>query len=240
MHVKNIHSILEKLAECAKIEAEKGIEQLDTKEMGEVVDMIKDLSEAEYYSRIAVAMAKTEEDEKKEEEYILKSLKEEYGEEDGERRFYRGQPRSKTSGRFMKHGDGRRSYTMTPEMYYDREPEYYRDMDRLDGRMYYTESGMSGFGSYSGNSGGNSRGYSESNYSRDGREGRSGQSRRSYMETKELHKGDSAEDKQHKMKELEKYMSELGTDITEMISGASNEEKTLLKNKLQVLAQKVV
>ena len=67
MHVKNIHSILEKLAECAKMEAEKGIEQLDTKEMGEVVDMIKDLSEAEYYSRIAVAMAKAEEDEKKEE-----------------------------------------------------------------------------------------------------------------------------------------------------------------------------
>ena len=240
MHVKNIHSILEKLAECAKIEAEKGIEQLDTKEMGEVVDMIKDLSEAEYYSRVAVAMAKTEEDEKKEEEYILKALKEEYGEEDGERRFYRGQPRSKTSGRFMKRGDGRRSYTMMPEMYYDREPEYYRDMDRLDGRMYYTEGGMSGSGSYSGNSGGNSRGYSESNYSRDGREGRSGQSRRSYMETKELHKGNSAEDKQHKMKELEKYMSELGTDITEMISDASNEEKTLLKNKLQVLAQKVV
>ena len=42
------------------------------------------------------------------------------------------------------------------------------------------------------------------------------------------------------MKELEKYMSELGTDITEMISDASNEEKTLLKNKLQVLAQKIV
>lgn len=65
-------------------------------------------------------------------------------------------------------------------------------------------------------------------------------SRRSYMETKETHSGNSAEEKQHKMKELEKYMSELGTDITEMISDASNEEKTLLKNKLQVLAQKVV
>ena len=60
------------------------------------------------------------------------------------------------------------------------------------------------------------------------------------METKELHKGNTSEDKQQKMKELEKYMSELGTDITEMISDASNEEKTLLKNKLQVLAQKVV
>ena len=50
----------------------------------------------------------------------------------------------------------------------------------------------------------------------------------------------SVKEKKHKRKELEKYMRELVTDITEMISDASNEEKTLLKNKLQVLAQKVV
>lgn len=240
MHVKNIHSILEKLAECAKMEAEKGIEQLDTKEMGEVVDMIKDLSEAEYYSRIAVAMAKAEEDEKKEEEYILKSLKEEYGEEDGERRFYRGQPRSKTSGRFMRRGDGRRSYTpyyhMTPEMYHEHEPEYYRDMDRSEGRMYYTP----GKADSAQNSSDNRRmGYGEVLFN-DGSGTRYERAKRNYTETKELHKGNTAEDKQVKMKELEKYMSELGTDITEMISDASNEEKTLLKNKLQVLAQKVV
>lgn len=240
MHVKNIHFILEKLAECAKMEAEKGIEQLDTKEMGEVVDMIKDLSEAEYYSRIAVAMAKAEEDEKKEEEYILKSLKEEYGEEDGERRFYRGQPRSKTSGRFMRRGDGRRSYTpyyhMTPEMYHEHEPEYYRDMDRSEGRMYYT----SGKADSAQNSSDNRRmGYGEVLFN-DGSGTRYERAKRNYTETKELHKGNTAEDKQVKMKELEKYMSELGTDITEMISDASNEEKTLLKNKLQVLAQKIV
>lgn len=244
MHIKNIHTIIEKLADCAKSEVEKGIEKLDTKEMGEVTDMIKDLCEAEYYARIAKAMEESEEKEKKEDEHFLKMLKDEYGDEEGERRFYRGQPRSKTSGRFMSRGDGRRNYTpyyhMTPEMYYEHDPEYYRDMDRSDGRMYYTENRMGGSESYSGNSGGNSRGYSENNYTRDGREGRSGQSRRSYMETKELHKGNTSEDKQQKMKELEKYMSELGTDITEMISDASNEEKTLLKNKLQVLAQKVV
>lgn len=240
MHVKNIHSILEKLAECAKMEAEKGIEQLDTKEMGEVVDMIKDLSEAEYYSRISVAMAKAEEDEKKEEEYILKSLKEEYGEEDGERRFYRGQPRSKTSDRFMRRGDGRRSYTpyyhMTSEMYHEHEPEYYRDMDRSEGRMYYTHWKADS----AQNSSDNRRmGYGEVLFN-DGSGTRYERAKRNYTETKELHKGNTAEDKQVKMKELEKYMSELGTDITEMISDASNEEKTLLKNKLQVLAQKVV
>lgn len=148
----------------------------------------------------------------------------------------------------MRRGDGRRSYTpyyhMTPEMYREHEPEYYRDMDRSEGRMYYSGSGSDprsgGMERSNFTSSGRSRSYYSGEAGRDVREGRSGMSRRSYMETKENHSGNSAEEKQHKMKELEKYMSELGTDITEMISDASNEEKTLLKNKLQVLAQKVV
>ena len=120
----------------------------------------------------------------------------------------------------------------------------YRDMDRSEGRMYYSGSGSDprsgGMERSNFTSSGRSRSYYSGEAGRDVREGRSGMSRRSYMETKENHSGNSAEEKQHKMKELEKYMSELGTDITEMISDASNEEKTLLKNKLQVLAQKVV
>lgn len=63
-------------------------------------------------------------------------------------------------------------------------------------------------------------------------------SRRSYMETKENHSGNSAEEKQHKMKELEKYMSELGTDITEMISDASNEEKHCLRISCRYLLKR--
>ena len=74
---------------------------------------------------------------------------------------------------------------------------------------------------------------------RDGREGRSGMSRRSYMQTKEMHPDNSQESKQAKMKELEKYMGELSGDITEMIAGASNEEKTMLKTKLQTLVSKI-
>lgn len=230
-----LHEMLEKIEETMAEQLNKGIDNVDTKEFGDVADIYKDLMcakkdylEACYYKTVIEAMNEYDPEDEKSEDY----------EDFDMRRYYRGQPRSKTSGRFMRRGDGRRSYTpyyhMTPEMYREHEPEYYRDMDRSEGRMYYS-------GSYSEKSGGNSRAYSDGNYnSRDGREGRSGQSRRTYMETKELHKGNSAEDKQHKMKELEKYMSELGTDITEMISDASNEEKTLLKNKLQVLAQKVV
>lgn len=193
MHIKNIHCMVEKLAECAKCEVEKGIEQLNTEEMGAVTDMLKDLCEAEYYARIAKSMEKSEEDEKKENEYFLKMLKEEYGEEEGEKRFYSGQPRSRTSGRFMRRGDGRRSnsgrrgyeemmpmdYRMDIEGYKMYPAEYWRDVDRASGRMYFSgggssgssgnsggtsgqsgSSGMSG-GNSGGNSGGSSRGYSE-------------------------------------------------------------------------------
>lgn len=235
-----LHEMLEKIEETMAEQLNKGIDNVDTKEFGDVADIYKDLMcakkdylEACYYKKVVEAMDDHDPEDEKSEDY----------EDFDMRRYYRGQPRSKTSGRFMRRGDSRRNYTpyyhMTPEMYREHEPEYYRDMDRSNGRMYYTESRSSNTGME--NSGGNSRGYPESNYnSRDGREGRSGQSRRTYMEIKELHKGNTAEEKQRKMKELEKYMSELGTDITEMISDASNEEKTLLKNKLQVLAQKVV
>jgi hypothetical protein len=41
------------------------------------------------------------------------------------------------------------------------------------------------------------------------------------------------------MKELEKYMMELTTDIVEMIHGSSSEEKQLLQKKLAALAEKV-
>lgn len=41
------------------------------------------------------------------------------------------------------------------------------------------------------------------------------------------------------MKELEKYMQELITDITEMIQGTSPEEKQLLQKKIATLSEKV-
>lgn len=238
--------MIEKLSECAKVELDKGIEQIDAKELGEVAEIIKELAEAEYYAKISKAMDESEYGE----DY------DEYGAYDESRKGYRGQPRSE-SGRFMSRGDGRRSnrgrggrrgyeepmyYTMTPEMYHDYTPEMLRDMDRESmGRMYYSGSGSSS-GGQGGTSGGSmgsqggSRGYSESGLQsiRDNREGRSGQMRRGYMEAKEQGK-----DKQEKMKELENYMKELSSDVTEMINDASPEEKAMLKNKMQVLMQKI-
>lgn len=56
MHIERMHKMQECLTEKAVNEFEKGIENVDTSEMGQVVDMIKDLAEAEYHSIISKAM----------------------------------------------------------------------------------------------------------------------------------------------------------------------------------------
>ena len=65
-----------------------------------------------------------------------------------DRRYYDNY-RYKTSGRFAPKGKGsympRRGYDeppyyhMNPDMYREHDSEYWRDMDRKDGKMYYTE-----------------------------------------------------------------------------------------------------
>jgi hypothetical protein len=124
----------------------------------------------------------------------------------------------------------RRGYEsrMMPEMYDYSDMEYMRDMDRDYGKMYYTD-GMNG-NSSSNMSNGSSRGYSESRYDR---------ARRGYEEAKATHKDNSPESKQHKMKELEEYMKSLAEDLTEAIQDATPEERTMAKQKLSSLIQKM-
>lgn len=274
MHIKRIHEMEEKLTEIALCEINKGIEFVNTAEMGAVIDMIKDLACAEKEAREAKEMEKEEEDEKKENEYFLKMLKKEYGDEEGEKRFYSGQPRSRTSGRFMRRGDGRRRgyeeppyYRMTSEMMREHDPEYWRDMDRMSGKMYYTPTSGGNSGSQSGNSmsggnmGGNAvgstRGYEdgfddgqrrgyEDGY-RDGESrGRSqgGNSRyerakRGYEETKEKHKGNTPEDKRMNMAEFEKVLNIVLDEIDDMLEDAPPEMKNMAKTKGMARLQKI-
>jgi hypothetical protein len=221
MHIKHIHETIEKIADCAKTEVCKGVENLDTKEMSEVAEILKELCEAEYYATITKAMGEAEYGE----EYDMHGPME-------ERRYYRGRARD-SMGRFK----SRRGYDEMMD-YHEMYPmEHYRDMDREYGRMYYSGSGSHDGNSMSGSMGSGTR-MNESSM-RDHREGRSGMSRRSYMETKEMHPGNSAEEKQAKTRELEKYMTELSSDLTEMIAGASAEEKSMLKSKMQTLLSKI-
>lgn len=193
------------------------LDHVDAKELGEAVDMIKDLSEAIYYCTVTKEM-----EECKEEKKMMDKMEQKF------------QSHQQMPQQVHQH------YYPIPE--YDRP--YYRDMDRDYGKMYYDgESSYRG----NGNSGGNSRGFREPEYFmpiqdfpqypreiRDVREGRSPMNRRSYMESKEMHKGKEVE-----MQELEKYMQELSTDITDMIKEASPEEKQMLQQKLTLLASKV-
>lgn len=247
MHLKHIHCMIEELAGGLKENVTTCMQPEEVGIVGAAVDMLKDLCEAEYYARISKAMEEQEKEDEEEEKYLLKRLKEEYGEEEGERRYYdnyryaNGRFAPKGRGTYIGRG-GRKGYMeppyyhMTPEMYREHDPEYYRDMDRSEGKMYYTEPSMSIGGSNYGTSANRT---GSMNGMRDSREGRSGQSRRTYMETKEMRSDNSPESKQAKMRDLEKYMGELSSDLTEMIAGASNEEKTMLKTKLQTLTQKI-
>lgn len=183
MHIKHIHETIEKLSKYACDEACKSVEEIDTKELGEVTDMVKDLAEAEYYARISKAMEEAEKEEEEEAKRIMREMKEQYGEEEGERRFYDNYRYA--NGRFAPKGRGsyvgRRGYEeppyyrMSPEMYKEHDPSYWRDVDREQlGRMYFpNDGGSSGnmggsrsggsMGGNSGNMGGgsSSRGYSD-------------------------------------------------------------------------------
>ena len=225
-----MHKLAEKIADCLKAKVEgKGIDNIegqDLVELGMWTDIIKDLVCYDKDKKIIEAM-----DEAEESEEAMKYI--EMYEDYPERKGYRGQPRSQ-SGRFMSRGDGRRSNRgrsgrrgYEDMMMYDEDwddMERMRDMDRVYGRMGYSGSGSMG-----------SEGSQMSNrMQRDAKEGRSGQSRRGYMESKE-----QGRDKQEKMKELEHYMKDLSEDVTEMISEMSPEEKSLIKQKMQVLMQKI-
>lgn len=128
------------------------------------------------------------------------------------RRFY-DDYRYKTSGRYAPKGKGtyvgRRGYDEPP--YWHREQEHERDMDMDAGRMYFTEP-------------------MESDYDK---------AKRMYTETKSIHNTNSTEDKEHKMKALEKYMQELGIDISDMLNGMTEEEKDMMRTKLSTLVSKI-
>ena len=246
--IKPLKELCEKIVKMATNEIEQN-PSVDTHEMYEVVDMIKDLSEAKkfvaetcYKKYILGVMQKNEDD-------FMETWDEDGAWDEEGRRYYRGQSRD-SMGRYTSRGGNRNGrsgrggrmsyqeppyYHIMPEDDYMMDMETYknysakelRDLDRKNGRLYYTDMGM---GNNQGSSQNNGQGM---NQGRDSREGRSGMSRRSYMETKEMHSQNTTEDKQAKMKELDKYMNELGTDIKEMVMDSSQEEKTMLKTKMQ-------
>lgn len=135
---KDVKELKEKLLDCLKAEiSAKGIECVDTKEAGEVVDMIKDLAEAEkacmeavYYQKVTEAMVSYEEPR--------------YGESFGYN------PNRYSSGRYAPKGRGTRMGFMPHVPYMD----YDGEMDPKD----YMREAMMGYSGGSGNSANTGRG----------------------------------------------------------------------------------
>lgn len=222
MHIKRMHEMQECLTEYAQNEFKKGIENVNTVEMAYAIDMIKDLAEAEYRATITKSMDESKKEEEEYDKILLRELKEEFGDEAG-KRFY--DHYRYADGRFAPKGHGtyQRGYM---EPVYRMTPEMYRDMDReTRGRMHYTETGIDGRGT-----GMHDVRMSESNYDR---------AKRNYTETKEMHRLNTPQDKEAKMRDLEKYMKELSADITDLMSGMSQEEMNMAKSKLTTLVSKM-
>lgn len=199
--IKQLEQMKQTLMNCIQPQIMGHLDQVDAKELGEAVDMLKDLSEAIYYCTITEAMKADKDNE--------------HGKE--QMRHYR-------------------DTMMYPTTYQRMYPMY------DDPRMYY-EGGRGGSRGNSGsnNSDGGNRGYSnpmsqmqDMEAMRDLREGRSGMRRKNYMEGKQMHR-----DKPRQMQELEAYMQELTSDLTEMIQDASPEEKQLLQQRISTLATKI-
>ena len=209
-----MHKWAKQIMECVKAKVDGiGIENFE----GQNLDDLKDFTEIakniacfDKDYRIVEAMEKSEDNED-----IMRML-EQY-EDYPERRFY--DHYRYADGRFAPKGRGtyRRGceeppyWHMTPERYHDME--YSRDMDKENGRMYYTEPM-----------------YTESRYE---------SAKRAYTESKELHKGNEPQDKEAKMRELEKYMKEMSDDLLNLMKGMSQEEMNMAKSKLSVLVSKM-
>lgn len=215
-----MHKWAKQIMECVKAKVDGiGIDNFE----GQNLDDLKDFTEIakniacfDKDYRIVEAMEKSEDNED-----IMRML-EQY-EDYPDRRYY--DHYRYANGRFAPKGHGiRRGYDEPP--YYHmpinyNDSEYMRDMDKGMGRMYYTEPVVSD---------NNSSHTIESSYDR---------AKRNYTETKEMHKNNTPEDKEHKMKALDGYIKELGGDITQLIGDMTAEERNLMRTKLSTLVSKL-
>ena len=203
-----MHKWAKQIMECVKATVDGiGIDNFEGQNLDDLKDfteIVKNIACFDKDYRIVEAMEKSEDNED-----IMRML-EQY-EDYPERRFY--DHYRYADGRFAPKGRGtyRRGYEEPP--YWHMTPEMYRDMDKENGRMYYTEPM-----------------YTESRYE---------SAKRAYTESKELHKGNEPQDKEAKMRELEKYMKEMSDDLLNLMKGMSQEEMNMAKSKLSVLVSKM-
>lgn len=238
---KKIKELKQKLVECFESEiATKGLGCVDTEEAGEVIDMIKDLAEAEkacmealYYQKVTEAMLSYDEPR--------------YGESMGY-----NPNRSRSTGRYTSGRGGRRMGFTMPH-----EPWTGENAGEWDGDMYM-ESAMMGYdgggastgrgsgssgnrggsrgGSSGGSSSGQSMGYGPGREMMEDMDPRYGEEynrykkmRRHYTETK------SAEDKREMSEHAEKHIHDTVDTMKDIWKDADPELKRKMKEELTKL-----
>lgn len=205
--MEKLKNLKERLMHCVESQVYGNLEQVDTKELGEAVDMIKDISEAMYYCSIVEAMEEAEEEKEKM--------------EDAEKYY--------PPIHYPKYYP---PVTYYPEQYRDMD----RNMGRMyydgGGASSYAQGG----GQSSGGSRGGQGGYQEYPMEmRDVREGRSPISRKSYMEAKEMHHDKAVQMKELEayLKELSHDVTEMVADATPEEKTMLQQKLTMLTNKIK-------
>lgn len=238
-----MHKRLMAMKQCLAnaIEAQLcNIGEVDSEELGQAIDMLKDLEEALYFCTITEAMngeGKNKggieieyEGHKKNGHSQMNGNDQMYypmysnGNNNSSQMYSMGMPMMYANGS----GNGNSGHS-SGQSYYDgmewvcyggSEPMYYQGRDSQ--------------GRYTSGKGSSRSDYSESMMmERDEREGRSPMNRKMYMEAK------GTKDKASQLRELEKYMQELTSDMVEMIQDSSPEEKQYLEKKISALASKI-
>lgn len=207
------------------------IQHTDAKELGEVVDMIKDLEEAMYYCSIVKAMEKAEEE--KESGSMTMGFRERYphGEYDYDTMDWRPYFYYQQSGRGSANqygGSGGRGGNRG-----------YAEMMGYEGggRSGYSEmmeyyGGQGGSGSGQGGSQGGSGGGSQGGSSGQGSTAYYGGPNYYYSEGQQgMSKGD--------IKQVGKYLNELNEELPHMMEKSSPEEKKMLSEKLTQISNKI-
>jgi hypothetical protein len=221
--MEQLKSMKHKLTECVEKQINGNLEYTNAQELGEAVDMIKDLSEAIYYCTITEAM-EGKGQVRKEGHYPAAHYYE------GSQ--MRGLPNDRTMYSDYSSvmypngapGGGSSSY-YTPIMYAQDTGRYMPDNYGHGPVMYAGHGGNPLYGYPMGDGG-----YPPMGVDYDGR---------SYMIRRRYMDGRKYNDKQTQMQELEKYTQELASDLTDMIKDASPEEKAMLQQKIQMLATKI-
>ena len=205
---KRIEHMLESLTSCVEDQLTH-LESVDTKELGEAIDMIKDLEEAMYYCAITKAMG--EKDEHKSYYPIyMRDMDRNYG-----RMYYEEQPDQRM------YGDGGGP-----------NPEY-RESGRSNGNQY----GGSTSQRNDPQGGNDPTSKYENMMMRDEREGRSPKSRKTYMESKAQHSDKAMQMKEleNYMQELTSDMLEMVEGSTQEEKQYLSKRIAALANKIQQL-----